>query len=141
MRATDKHPRVEVQVGYAADRRGAGIGYARLRTAAGDRLLRVPFSVQRFAGMDDREVGYAAMTALSSYMRDRGIMRATFYLSDPRLIDDVQQRRDVPPPIALPYIRLGCALNRFESYELHCSHEGDDLTQRAVAELTLHHAA
>jgi hypothetical protein len=141
MRATERQSSIEVIVGYAADRKGNGISYARLRSSSGDRLLRVRFRVQRFAGVDEREIGYAAMTALASYLRDRGIARVMFSLNDSRLIEDVQLRRDVPPPITLPYIRLGCALNRFESYDLRLSQDGEDLTQRAAAELTLHHAA
>jgi hypothetical protein len=138
---TDRHPEIEAMVGYAADRRGTGVAYVRLRSGAGDRLLRVPFRVQRFAGLDQYEVGYAALTSVAAYLRDRGVARATFLLNDLRLVEDVQKRRDVPPPIELPYVRLCCTLNRFDSYHLRCSSDGEDLAQRARAEVALHEAA
>ena len=131
---------VQVQLGYAADRLGEGIAYARLTTRAGARLVRVAFRVQRFAGLDEREVSYAALTALAAMLCSRGVERAAFLLPDADLVSDCTTRRDVPPPLVLPYVRLRCALNRFAEYTLRAGAD-PDLEGRARAELLLHSAA
>jgi hypothetical protein len=131
---------IQVQLGYAADTLGDGIAYARLMTRAGERLVRVAFRVQRFPGLSEREIGYAALTAVARMVRERGLERATFLLSDPDLIADCTSHRDLPPPLVLPYVRLRCALNRFAEYQL-CESGDPDLEGRARAELVLHSAA
>jgi hypothetical protein len=131
---------VQVQLGYEADRVGNGIAYARLSTRAGERLVRVAFRVQRFDGLSGREIGYAALAAVATLLRERGLERATFLLADAELVADCTSRRDVPPPLVLPYVRLRCALNRFVEYAL-CAHDDPDLEGRARAELVLHSAA
>jgi hypothetical protein len=131
---------VQVQLGYAADRLGEGIAYARLTTRAGERLVRVAFRVQRFPGLDEREVSYAALTAVATMLHERGLTRASFLLSDADLVADCTTRRDVAPPLVLPYVRLRCALNRFTEYALHAGAD-PDLEGRARAELVLHSAA
>jgi hypothetical protein len=131
---------VQVQLGYAADRLGEGIAYARLTTRAGERLVRVAFRVQRFPGLDEREISYAALTAVAGMLCERGLTRASFVLADAELVADCTAHRDVPPPLVLPYVRLRCALNRFAAYELHAGAD-PDLEGRARAELVLHTAA
>jgi hypothetical protein len=131
---------VQVQLGYAADRLGEGIAYARLTTRAGARLVRVAFRVQRFEGLSGREIGYAALTAVATMLRERGLDRAAFVVADTDLVADCTARRDVPPPLVLPYVRLRCALNRFAEYQL-CEGQDPDLEGRARAELVLHSAA
>jgi len=131
---------VQVQLGYAADREGNGIAYARLTTRAGARLVRVAFRVQRFEGLEGREIGYAALTAVAALLRERGLESVAFALADGELVTDCSAHRDVPPPLVLPYVRLRCALNRFKEYALH--HGADpDLEGRARAELVLLSAA
>lgn len=138
---THHEPPIEATIAYAADRRGEGVAYARLGSGAGNRLLRIPFRAQRFAGLDAREVSYAALGAVASALLERGFSRTRFALSDEALIRDVNEHRDVPPPLVLPYVRLGCALNRFEEYALTLAGEDDDLLTRARAEVALHVAA
>lgn len=131
---------VQVQLGYAADGLGEGVAYARLTTRTGERLVRVAFRVQRFEGLGGRETGYAALTAVATMLRARGVERAWFGLDDADLVADCNEHRDVPPPLVLPYVRLRCALNRFALYALGAG--GDpDLQARARAELVLHTAA
>jgi hypothetical protein len=131
---------VQAQLGYAADWLGEGVAYARLTTRTGERLVRVAFRVQRFEGLGGREIGYAALTAVATMLRERGIERASFGLADADLVADCNAHRDVPPPLVLPYVRLRCALNRFAAYLLNVG--GDpDLEARARAELVLHTAA
>jgi hypothetical protein len=131
---------VQVQLGYAADRLGEGVAYARLTTRAGERLVRVAFRVQRFEGLGGREIGYAAVTAIATVLRERGVDRVSIALADVDLVADCNEHRDVSPPLVLPYVRLRCALNRFAAYALQSG--GDpDLEARARAELVLHTAA
>lgn len=131
---------VQVQLGYAADEVGKGVAYARLASRTGERLVRAAFRVQRFAGLDGREVAYAALTAIASMLSERGVERAVFSVPDAALVADRSEHRDVPPPIVLPYVRLGCALNRFKAFALAVGVD-PDLTQRAIAEVALTPAA
>jgi hypothetical protein len=131
---------IEATVGFAADAQGMGVAYVSARRAKGSLLLRLPFKVQRFPALEDREVAYAAMTVAARALREHGVRRVSFDLADPELVADVLERRQVPPAITLPYVRLGCALNQFTEYHL-TAHAGDDLTARARAEVALSVAA
>ena len=131
---------VQAQLGYAADGQGNGVAYARLTSRAGARLVRVAFRVERYAGLDGREVGYGALTAVAGMLAERGVDGVAFYIPSDDLVADRRQHRQVPPPIVLPYVRLGCVLNRFKHHDVR-SGEDPDLTQRALAEVTLRTAA
>ena len=131
---------LQAQLGYAADRSGYGVAYARLTTLAGERLVRAAFHVTRFSGLDGREVAYGALTAVATMLAERGVDRVNFLLPDAQLVADRGEHRPVPPPIELPYVRLGCALNRLKSCTVALG-EDRDLTQRALAEVELHTAA
>ncbi|MDQ6929411.1 MAG: hypothetical protein M3126_01925 [Candidatus Eremiobacteraeota bacterium] len=135
-------PIVEATVGFAADEHGRGIAYAALAAGSKARSLRIPFTVRRYPALLEREVGYAAMTAVAERVAEMGCHRVKFHVADERLVDDIAGRRDVPMPLAIEYVRLGCALNRFAEYQL--APDGgpaDDLTARARAEVTLNVAA
>ncbi len=137
---------VQVQLGYAADGVGNGVAYARLSSRTGERLVRAAFRVPlalRQAQDDsvwDRRVSYAAVAAIATLLSDRGIDRVSFLVPDANLVSDRNEHRDVPPPIVLPYVRLGCALNRFKSYALAFG-DDPDLVHRARAEVVLNPAA
>ncbi len=141
MMRTTKRETIGVQLGYAAAPSGDGIVYARLRSSAGERLVRAAFRVQRFAGLDDREIGYAALTAIATLLCERGIDRINVGLADGTLFDDLRSHRDLPPPLVLPYVRLRCTLNRFANVSVGAAEEDLDLAQRARAEVALHPAA
>ncbi len=131
---------VAVQIGYAADPQGNGVAYARLTSSSGERLVRATFRARRFPGLGEREIAYAALTAVSAMLADRGVKHAEFRLPDAELVADRNERRQLPPPLVLPYVRLGCVLNRFKRYTLE--HGVDqDLTGRAAAEVALHYVA
>ena len=134
---------VNAAVGYAADSAGAGVAYARMTIPRGSpRVLRVNFSVARQPALKDREVGYAALTAVCSAVRRKGFESVKFLVDDPQLIADLKKRQDVPPPLVLPYVRLGCALNQFRRFEIAALPARDaDLTARARSEAVLHVAA
>lgn len=141
MRMRERPTAIDAQLGYAADGDGRGVAYARLGSSTGERLVRVPFRAKRFAGLDAREVGYAALTALSALLQERGIAVAAFHVSDAQFVSEVNDHLDVPPPLVIPYVRLGCALNGFTSFTLDCAPDAEDLTQRARAEVALLQAA
>jgi hypothetical protein len=129
---------LEARLGYAADERGRGIAYTRLRDERGEHLLRVAFRVRR--EYVSREVAYAALTAIAQTLARRGVMRARFLLEDEQLVADVIEREALSAAIVLPYVRLKCALNQFETFSLAAA-ETLDLTQRARAEIALNSVA
>ncbi len=136
---------VQVQLGYAADGVGNGVAYARLASRAGERLVRAAFRVPTLRPAQDdsvitRHVAYAAVTAIATLLSKHGVDRAAFIVPDGDLVKDRNEHRDVPPPIVLPYVRLGCTLNHFKSYTLEYG-EDPDLIQRARAEVALNPAA
>lgn len=136
---------VQVQLGYAADEIGNGVAYARLSSRTGERFVRAAFRVPapkrlQDAGVRLRTVSYAALTAIASMLSERGIERAAFLVPDAELVTDQNDHRDVPAPIVLPYVRLGCVLNRFKSFTVGFG-EDPDLGARARAEVPLTVAA
>ncbi|MEO6914155.1 MAG: hypothetical protein ABI182_09085 [Candidatus Baltobacteraceae bacterium] len=133
---------IQATVGFAADEQGRGLAYARLSGRGGSRVLRLPFSLKRYPGLLDREVGYAALDAVAKRLRSAGVERVTFAIDDPQLLSDVAEHREVPLSLSLAYVRLGCALNQFREYHLHRAGEpAAELTARARAEVALHIAA
>jgi hypothetical protein len=133
---------VEAAVGFAADAQGNGVAYIRVGGTRAPRVLRVPFTVKRYPALLDREVGYGALIAVSAALRRRGVERVRFLVDDERLVSDVQEHRDVPAPLALAYVRLGCALNQLREYQIAGSPQGEsDLTARARSEVAMHVAA
>lgn len=135
-------PIIEATIGAAADPAGNGLAYVSVQTRASRKLLRVPFSVRRYAALDDREVAYAATAAAAERLRELGCTRVALGVDDLRLVDDLRERRDVPMPLSIPYVKLGCALNKFSEVHLRAGGStSEDLTARARAELILHVAA
>jgi hypothetical protein len=133
---------VEAAVGYAADGRGSGVAYAAVsrRGRGGPAVLRVPFRVRRYPALLEREVGYAALTAVAGVLLDRGVRRVRLGVNDPELVSDLSQRRPVPVALSLPYVRLGCLLNQFAEHEV-VPVPDRDLHARARAETALSTAA
>ncbi len=131
-----------VAAGFAADTAGNGIAYVRLGESGAGRILRVPFKVKRFPALLEREIGYAALAAVCSALRRRGVERARLCLDDSRLVCDLREHRDVPSALTLAYVRVRCALNQFAEYEIAEPSTGDsDLTARARSEVAMHVAA
>ena len=133
---------VDAAAGFAADAQGNGVAYLRLTLAGTPRVLRVPFSVQRYPALLDREVGYAALTAAGRALRNRGIERVRFTIEDAHLANDLREHREVPAALTLAYVRLRCALNQFKEYDIAVSASGEsDLTARARSDAAMHVAA
>lgn len=128
-------------VGFAADARGNGVAYVRLGGSA-SRVVRVPFQVKRYPALLDREVGYAALTAVGTVLRRRGVRNVQLRIDDERLAGDLLEHRDVPAPLTLAYVRLRCALNQLGEYEVAPAAAADaDLAARARADVAMHAAA
>ncbi|HEV3152192.1 MAG TPA: hypothetical protein VGZ02_00150 [Candidatus Baltobacteraceae bacterium] len=129
---------VGVAVGFAADDSGNGVAYAR---AEGQRTLRVPFTVKRYAALLGREVGYAALCEVARVLHRRGFERIEFAIDDASLLSDLAERREVPAPLTLAYVRLRCALNQLREYRIRPAPGESDLTARARSDVALHVAA
>jgi hypothetical protein len=138
-RTRDLVPAVEAAIGYAADRRGNGVAYARIHRRGSEHLLRIPFRFGAGA-LPERQVGYAALGAVVRALLARGVERIRFGLDDAMLVDDLARRRSVPDAIVLAYVRLRCALNQLEDFSVGIADTGD-LVARARAEVALNVAA
>lgn len=137
---------IDAAVGYAADDAGNGVAYVRIASQSGGeraaRVMRVAFNAVRHAALQDREIGYAALTTICETLLRRGVDRVRFFVDDAQLVADLHERDEIPSALALPYVRLGCALNRFRRYEIAALPASDaDLTARARSEVALHVAA
>jgi hypothetical protein len=130
---------VQALVGFAAGE-GGGIVYARLTDESAKRVIRVEFRIGPVQRSAPHGVAYAALTAVARALVRRGIARANFILSDTDFVREVSTGRGVGEMLALPYVRLRCALNSLSQFSI-ASGPTDDLTQRARAEAALNVAA
>ncbi len=130
----------EALVGYAANARGIGVAYARLIGARAKRLLRVGFRIAPAAGCRDRAVSYGALTAVSRALCKRGLRDVRFVLGDIEFVEEIVTGQGVSEGLAIPYVRLRCALNSLAKFRVQTG-ATDDLTQRARAEVALNVAA
>jgi hypothetical protein len=133
-------PMVDAAIGYAAAPEGEGIAYARVVAAGAEHLLRLAFRVGHASALQPREAGYAAVTAVARALRARGLRNVRLCISDASLIADLKDRRELPPSIVIPNVRLRCALNALDDVRLEFAGE-NDLAQRARAEVILNAAA
>jgi hypothetical protein len=132
-------PGVEALVGYAADTRGGGVAYARLTGDHAKRLLRVNFRL-RGPRSEGAAVGYAALTGITKALCKRGFRHVRFVVGDPQFVNEVATGRGVGEALAIPYVRLRCALNSLATFSIQAG-TTDDLTQRARAEAAFNVAA
>jgi len=140
MRATRKDPLVEVAAGYAAGARGAGVAYARFSGDGLQNVLRVDFRVSAPRECRDRAAGYAALTAIVRALCKRGIRAVRFIVGDAEFAKEVATGRHVDERLAIPYVRLRCAMNSLADVDVQAG-TTDELTQRARAEAALNVAA
>lgn len=140
MRVTRESSLVEVAAGYAAGARGAGVAYARVSGDGQPKVLRFGFRVSAPPGCGDRAAGYAALTALVRALFKRGIRAARFVIGDAEFAREITTGRQVDERLALPYVRLRCAMNSLANFDVQAGCT-DELTQRARAEAALNVAA
>lgn len=131
----EKSP-LELSVAFACDERGFGVAYA--RGVASQRSLRVTFR-SRY-GAQSRAAAYAALEAIAHELRRRHVDRVRLLTNDAELVADLAERRSLPTLLVMPYIRLGCELNRFAEAQIALGESGD-LQARARAEVALQYAA
>lgn len=130
---------LDVAVAYAANRRGDGVAYAAV--AGEEQPLRVTFAVERRPGLQDREVGYAALFAVAGALAERRPRSVRMVIADERVVLDLAERRPLPLALALSYVQLKCRLNTFARAEVVAGPRLDDLENRARAEVELAAAA
>jgi hypothetical protein len=131
---------LEVEVGYAAGPAGSGVAYAAFNGAEGREVVRLPFRIVRRGLLVERAVAYAALVTVARSLCKRGVTRVHFVMPDRQFVEEVTTRSDVPEALALPYVRLRCALNAFHDVEIG-NGATDELMQRAGAEVALNVAA
>ncbi len=137
---TSSRPRsADVAVGYAADPAGNGIAYASVATGTDRAAVRLTFGTQPLPAVEGREVGYAALTAVASYLRGRGFSRVRLRIADPNVVEELSGRRSVPLPLAMAYVKASCALHGFSAARVERGEpiETHDLQTRAGAEVAL----
>jgi hypothetical protein len=136
---------VQATLGFAAaELGGAGVAYALLgASGSGAAVVRVSFRCRPLAALRGRDVAYAALRAVAEDVLGRGVTRIVFALDDERLVKDLDERLPVPGALAMPYVSLRCALNRFAEASVVVDGEAAarDLTARARAEVSLDIAA
>jgi hypothetical protein len=137
--APTRHRSADVAVGYAADPAGTGVAYAAIATGTGRAVVKLPFAARPLGALDGREYGYAAIGAVAGYLRGRGFTRVRIRLADVAVVDDLNARTAVPPPLAMPYVKTRCALHGFAVARVERGEpvETHDLIARARADVAL----
>jgi hypothetical protein len=133
----------DVRIGYAADEGGEGVAYALICGSSGESLMRIAFRVRRLGGLEGREVGYAALTAVVGALRGRGSRALEIEIADDAVVAEIDGLRPIPPALAMPYVTLRCSLNALAQARVRCVDRAKvvDLEARARAEVSLHVAA
>jgi len=129
----------DVAIAYAANLRGAGVAYAEIAGESEPR--RIAFRLDRFPALLGREVGYAALIAVATALRAEGYRAVRLCIEDARVVEDLEQRRQLPQALALAYVQLKCRLNMFSRVDVVVAHPPEDLAARARAEVELAIAA
>jgi hypothetical protein len=135
-------PPIPVTAGFAADR-GHGVVYAMVGGAGRQSLVRVGFECRPLPVLCGRDVTYDAVDALLDELLQRGLERVEIRIDDEHLLADLAERRAVPNPLIVPYVRLRCKLNRFAAATVVRTSGAAvrDLSARARAEASLDIAA
>ncbi len=121
-------------IGYAADKRGRGVVYARLTVDRRQLVLRAGFSSERREG-DSRAAGFAAIAEIAPRLR-KIVDHVDLAIDDVELVADLNTRRELPVSLMLPYVRARCALNAFKECRLTATRAPSDLGARARAEVS-----
>ena len=75
--------------------------------------LELGFTYRSRPGVEERAASYAATTVLARRLAAMGLRRVELLGPDGELAEDVATRRRLPTVLTVPYVTLGCALNRF----------------------------
>jgi hypothetical protein len=131
-----------ITVGFA-EREGRGVAYAVAGSGGRGSAVRVGFVCRPLPALVGRDVAYAALAAGADEVLRHGVTRAVFRVDDERLPQDIAERRALPNALVVPYVRLRCALNRFDqaSVEQASGDVARDASARARADVWLNLAA
>lgn len=138
-----KRRRNVISVGFAAGERG-GVAYAALGAGPNDdSIVRVTFACRPAPALHGRDVAYAALNAVAGTLLARGLQDVELCTEDGSVPLDLTVRRALPAALTLPYVTLGCTLNRFASATITtvANSLSRELTARARAEASLDVAA
>ncbi len=130
-------------IGFAFGDGDEGVAYVLLRGPGVERVSRITVPLRMRPALAGRDGGYAALLAVARAVRAQNVRRVIFEIADEHLVNDLAEHGPVPAALAMPYVLLGCALNRFESVAVQIADDSAcrDLTARAKADVSLHVAA
>jgi hypothetical protein len=136
-------PAADVAVGYAADAKGKGIAYAAINTGSAMAIVRLPFSTPPVAALEGLDAGYAAIAAVGTHLKSRGVARVRIRTADARIVADLNGAGSPPKALAMAYVKIRCVLHGLGPVRLELAESVEirDLTARARAEINLHAAA
>ena len=138
--ARRSRPAADVAVGYAADNLGRGIAFASIATGTSSGIVRIPFRATALPALEGRDVGYAAVAAISAHLKSRGFGRARVRIADGNVVADLSGNGQPPKALAMAYVKTRCLLHGLGSVRLEAAEpiEIRDLTKRAQTELSVH---
>jgi hypothetical protein len=133
----------DVALGYAADERGHGVAFAAVSTGSAAAVVRLPFKVRPMPALEGLEQGYAAIAAVASHLKARGVSRARIRVADERVAADLNGAGAPPKSLAMLYVSARCTLRTIGPVRLETAQSTEirDLGARAQAEVGLHAAA
>jgi hypothetical protein len=135
---------VRATIGFAFGDNAQGVAFVRLQEPGGEaHVQRIAVSFEPRPALLGRDAAYAALLAVAAELRKQGLTAVDFEVDDERVVRDLAEHRTVPAALTVPYVLLGCALNRFRSasVKLAAPNACRDLTARARADVSLHVAA
>lgn len=106
------------------------------------RLSQGPLELERLAfgftyrfhpAVEGRMAAYAAATALACQLASMGLRRVELLGPDGELAEDIVTHRRLPSALTVPYITLGCALNRFREGRIGAAEPAALLALRGTA--------
>jgi hypothetical protein len=133
----------DIALGYAADDRGHGVAYAAVSTGGATAVIRLPFNAPPMPALEGLEQGYAAIVALASHLKARGVSRARIRIAQQRVAADLSGAGTPPKSLAMLYVKARCMLRALGPVRLETADSSEirDLLARAQAEVGLHVAA
>jgi len=131
-------------IGFAFGESDEGVAYVRLwGSLEAEYVQRIPVSLRVRPALLGRDGAYAALLAVATALRKQGLRALDFEVADEALVRDLTDHRPVPEALGVPYVLLGCELNRFKAASVRLGDAATcrDLSARARADISIHVAA
>ncbi|TAM75851.1 hypothetical protein EPN44_07180 [bacterium] len=126
-------PRKIVRVVYAYSAKG-GRGRLVARLSQGPlELEHLELGFVYHPAAEGRVATYTATTVLARRLAAMGLRRVELLGPDGELAEDIVTRRRLPTALTVPYITLGCALNRFVEGRIGAAEPAALLALRGMA--------